>query len=63
MDAWAEDRNNRSGARCDGDIDGEDTRAFLDHTRCSYFMKPFNLERLTAAVDMLTGTRTPDTIG
>jgi signal transduction histidine kinase/CheY-like chemotaxis protein len=46
-----------------GDIDGEDTREFLEQSRCSYFMKPFNLERLTAAVDMLTGTRTPDTIG
>lgn len=46
-----------------GDIDGEDTREFLDDSRCSYFMKPFNLERLTAAVDMLTGARTPDTIG
>ena len=46
-----------------GDIDGEDTREFLEETRCSYFMKPFNLERLTAAVDMLTGSRTPDTIG
>ncbi|HYE87688.1 MAG TPA: ATP-binding protein [Vicinamibacterales bacterium] len=46
-----------------GDIDGEDTREFLDQTRCSYFMKPFNLERLTAAVDMLTGSRSPDTIG
>lgn len=46
-----------------GDIDGEDTREFLDESRCSYFMKPFNLERLTAAVDMLTGTRSPDTIG
>lgn len=46
-----------------GDIDGEDTRDFLDQSRCSYFMKPFNLERLTAAVDMLTGTRTPDRIG
>ena len=46
-----------------GDIDGEDTRDFLDQSRCSYFMKPFNLERLTSAVDMLTGTRTPDTIG
>jgi signal transduction histidine kinase/ActR/RegA family two-component response regulator len=45
-----------------GDIDGEDTRQFLDETRCTYFMKPFNLERLTAAVDMLTGTRTPDSI-
>ena len=43
-----------------GDIDGEDTREFLDHTRCSYFMKPFNLERLTAAVNMLTGTRAPE---
>ena len=38
-----------------GDIDGEDTRQFLDESHCSYFMKPFNLERLTAAVDMLTG--------
>lgn len=46
-----------------GDIDGQDTREFLDETRCSYFMKPFNLERLTAAVDMLTGARTPDSIG
>ena len=46
-----------------GDIDGEDTRDFLDQSRCSYFMKPFNLERLTAAVDLLTGTRSPDTIG
>ena len=46
-----------------GDIDGEDTREFLEQSRCSYFMKPFNLERLTAAVDMLTGRRTPDTIG
>ena len=45
-----------------GDIDGEDTRQFLDETRCSYFMKPFNLERLTAAVDMLTGARTPDRV-
>jgi len=46
-----------------GDIDGEDTRQFLDETRCSYFLKPFNLERLTAAVDMLTGSRSADTIG
>jgi len=46
-----------------GDIDGEDTREFLDQSRCSYFMKPFNLERLTAAVDTLTGQRSPDTIG
>ena len=46
-----------------GDIDGEDTREFLDQSRCSYFMKPFNLERLTAAVDLLTGSRAPDNIG
>ena len=46
-----------------GDIDGQDTREFLDETRCSYFMKPFNLERLTNAVDILTGKRTPDSIG
>ena len=46
-----------------GDIDGEDTRKFLSETRCSYFMKPFNLEKLTAAVDTLTGVRSPDTIG
>jgi DNA-binding NtrC family response regulator len=45
-----------------GDIDGEDTRKFLGETRCGYFMKPFNLERLTAAVDTLTGVRTPDTL-
>ncbi len=46
-----------------GDIDGGDTRQFLDQSRCTYFMKPFNLERLTAAVDMLTGSRSTDTIG
>jgi len=45
-----------------GDIDGQDTRQFLDESRCSYFMKPFNLERLTSAVDMLTGARSPDTM-
>jgi signal transduction histidine kinase/CheY-like chemotaxis protein len=45
-----------------GDIDGQDTREFLDETRCSYFMKPFNLERLCNAVDMLTGSRSADTI-
>jgi DNA-binding response OmpR family regulator len=39
-----------------GDIDGEDTREFLEQSRCSYFMKPFNLQRLTSAVDMMTGT-------
>lgn len=46
-----------------GDIDGEDTRQFLADTHCSYFMKPFNLDRLTAAVDALTGVRSKDTIG
>ena len=46
-----------------GDIDGEDTREFLDQSRCSYFMKPFNLERLTSAVDQLTGREASDTIG
>jgi len=45
-----------------GDIDGEDTREFLEQTGCSYFLKPFNLERLTAAVAMLTGSESPDTI-
>jgi signal transduction histidine kinase/ActR/RegA family two-component response regulator len=45
-----------------GDIDGEDTREFLDESRCSYFMKPFNLERLTAAVDVMTGARSADTM-
>jgi signal transduction histidine kinase/CheY-like chemotaxis protein len=40
-----------------GDIDGEDTRQFLDDSRCSYFMKPFNLDTLQAAVDTLTGAR------
>jgi signal transduction histidine kinase/CheY-like chemotaxis protein len=46
-----------------GDIDGRETREFLDESHCSYFMKPFNLERLTAAVDMITGARTTDSIG
>ena len=45
-----------------GDIEGEDTRQFLNETRCSYFLKPFNLEKLTAAVDTLTGARSSDTI-
>jgi two-component system NtrC family sensor kinase len=45
-----------------GDIDGEDTRQFLVETRCSYFLKPFNLEKLTAAVDTLTGARQSDRI-
>lgn len=45
-----------------GDIDGEDTRQFLNETRCSYFLKPFNLEKLTAAVDTLTGAPSSDTM-
>ena len=45
-----------------GDIDGEDTRQFLVETRCSYFLKPFNLEKLTAAVDTLTGARSSNTM-
>ena len=45
-----------------GDIEGEDTRQFLTETRCSYFLKPFNLEKLTAAVDTLTGARSSDRI-
>ena len=46
-----------------GDIDGEDTAEFLDQSLCSYFMKPFNLQRLTAAVDSLTGSKPSETIG
>ena len=45
-----------------GDIDGEETRQFLTETRCSYFLKPFNLEKLTAAVDTLTGARSSNTM-
>lgn len=47
-----------------GDIDGDDTLDFLDGCHCAYFMKPFNLERLTATVDMLVkGPRHDDRIG
>ena len=47
-----------------GDIDGEDTLKFLEHSRCGYFMKPFNLERLTTAVDVLvSGGRASARIG
>ena len=47
-----------------GDIDGEDTLQFLERSGCAYFMKPFNLERLTSAVDMLVkGPRSDDRIG
>ncbi|MDP1571393.1 MAG: ATP-binding protein [Vicinamibacterales bacterium] len=38
-----------------GDIDGQATRTFLERTRCGYFMKPFNLEHLTSAADLLVG--------
>ena len=38
-----------------GDIDSEDTLQFLERSHCAYFMKPFNLERLTSAVEMLVG--------
>jgi DNA-binding response OmpR family regulator len=38
-----------------GDIDGGDTLSFLERSRCGFLMKPFNLERLTTAVDMLVG--------
>ena len=38
-----------------GDIDGEDTREFLDQSGCSYFMKPFNLERLIARLTVSFG--------
>ena len=46
-----------------GDIDGVETRDFLELSRCSYFMKPFNLERLTAAVDALVGRTSPHQLG
>lgn len=38
-----------------GDIDGQATRTFLERTRCGYFMKPFNLDHLTSAADLLVG--------
>jgi signal transduction histidine kinase/ActR/RegA family two-component response regulator len=47
-----------------GDIDGEDTLDFLERCSCPYFMKPFNLDRLTSAVDMLVkGSRSDGRIG
>ena len=47
-----------------GDIDGEETVTFLERCSCAYFMKPFNLERLTSAVDMLVhGGRRDGRIG
>ena len=42
-----------------GDIDGEQTLEFLDRSGCPYFMKPFNLERLTSAVDTLVNGQRP----
>lgn len=46
-----------------GDIDSDDTMSFLERTRCNYFLKPFNLERLTTTVDMLISGRRMDAIG
>lgn len=47
-----------------GDIDGETTLDFLERCSCAYFLKPFNLERLTSAVDMLVnGGRRDGRIG
>jgi signal transduction histidine kinase/CheY-like chemotaxis protein len=43
-----------------GDIDGEETLEFLGRSQCTYFMKPFNLERLTASVDLLVNGRRGD---
>jgi signal transduction histidine kinase/CheY-like chemotaxis protein len=40
-----------------GDIDGENTLEFLERSGCAYFLKPFNLERLTSTVDMLVNGR------
>jgi DNA-binding response OmpR family regulator len=46
-----------------GDIDGKDTLEFLARSQCGYFMKPFNLERLIAAVDMLVAGDPEASIG
>ncbi len=47
-----------------GDIDGEDTLDFLERCSCAYFLKPFNLERLTSAANMLVhGGRRDGRIG
>jgi signal transduction histidine kinase/ActR/RegA family two-component response regulator len=47
-----------------GDIDGEDTLDFLENSGCAYFIKPFNLECLTSAVDqMVKGDRQDGRIG
>jgi len=43
-----------------GDIDGEDTMHFLTESRCGYFMKPFNLDQLTAAADALVGRQSAE---
>jgi CheY-like chemotaxis protein len=46
-----------------GDIDGSDTLSFLERSRCGFLMKPFNLERLTTAVDMLVGGHRDEAAG
>ena len=46
-----------------GDIDGRETHDFLERSQCTYFMKPFNLERLITAVDMLVAGDPTASIG
>ena len=46
-----------------GDTEGKETLDFLARSRCAYFMKPFNLERLIAAVDMLVAGGPEASIG
>ena len=46
-----------------GDIDGGDTLSFLERSQCGFLMKPFNLERLTTAVDMLVGGHRDEATG
>jgi signal transduction histidine kinase/CheY-like chemotaxis protein len=42
-----------------GDIDSDETLEFLERSRCPFFMKPFNLERLTSAVDLMVRGKGP----
>ena len=46
-----------------GDIDGADTIQFLESSRCGFLMKPFNLDRLTTAVDMLVAGHRDEAAG
>ena len=46
-----------------GDIDGEDTRKFLERDPLQLFHEAVQPRALTAAVDTLTGVQSPDTIG